>query len=361
MDKAFFGGRSQGDSPQGSPSNTANSAGKVYEALMKRIHEHQALTSLQANADDDKTNVESHDDLTPVTFDGETNQVEVPKNTIQGEAFTVFPELALELRRRAWYYALPESRVIEIEWSDGNGGLPGWFYTKESIQRTPNIYRVNKEARKEFLRFYKPVTLNTANIPNIRFPEERITRPKQYEIPFTPVHYFDARVDILYLSMGDYETLVAARMVNYLNTELLKEVRSMAISFEQSLRSAFDLGPPYDLSPNTWDIVSAGQNRYQHLFQRLPALTKLVAVVGDIDPPILYAGQPYYKQKGHVELTELTRNSRGLDITNSTKLKLQAWMEAVVKVNLGAEKLMPVVHVKQVLRGGNLIAVDSFL
>jgi hypothetical protein len=102
MDKAFFGGRSQGDSPQGSPSNTANSAGKVYEALMKQIHEHQALTSQQAKADDDKTEVGSHDDLMPVTVDGETTQVEVPENSIQVEAFTVFPELALELRRRVW-------------------------------------------------------------------------------------------------------------------------------------------------------------------------------------------------------------------------------------------------------------------
>jgi len=84
MDKAFFGGRSQGDSPQGSPSNTANSAGKVYKA------------------DDDKTEVGSHDDLMPVTVDGETTQVEVPENSIQVEAFTVFPELALELRRRVW-------------------------------------------------------------------------------------------------------------------------------------------------------------------------------------------------------------------------------------------------------------------
>ena len=47
--------------------------------------------------------------------------------------------------------------MIEIEWC---AECKVWMFTLESMQQSPAIYRVNKEARAEFLRHYSMAPLN---------------------------------------------------------------------------------------------------------------------------------------------------------------------------------------------------------
>ncbi|KAE9368016.1 hypothetical protein N431DRAFT_471391 [Stipitochalara longipes BDJ] len=244
MNETIFRGQPSGGSSEGDNSSDTSSARKVFDTLIRQIHERRALAGKQVMATDHETEVMSDTELSCVTFNDSKTQVDILESVLPRESFTVFPKLPLELRRRIWYYALPDSRVIEIEWTASNAPKAGWFYTIESIHRTPIVYRINKEARRESLRFYKPITLNAANFPVSQFPEERITRPKQYEIPFTPIHFFDARVDVLFFSIGDCHNRLYERQVKHLNTDLLKDVRFIAVIFEHFLSVDFYRGPP---------------------------------------------------------------------------------------------------------------------
>ncbi|CZT51134.1 uncharacterized protein RSE6_12232 [Rhynchosporium secalis] len=76
------------------------------------------------------------------------------------EVFTTFPELPLELRHKIWFYALPDARVIEVDFHEN---IKKWMCRHESQPNPSGMLRTNKESRKEFFRNYVPFFNVTKN------------------------------------------------------------------------------------------------------------------------------------------------------------------------------------------------------
>jgi hypothetical protein len=281
---------------------------------------------------------------------------------MSSETFTLFPKFPLEIRRMVWAYA-HEPRVIEIEWS---GRAKSWVFRPQSIQRTPRLYRVNKEVRQEFLRSYKLISLNFESSGNMSR-----RQPREFQdfstTPFSPRQFFNPNIDVLYLAASNYRSSgIYNQYLDQLNAEFLKEVKSIAVVFEHFVEEEFNVGPPYNFATALW---ACGRNDFdnplRHLLPRLPALKELVATVGDMDTRgdqrgyAIYGREKQLRRIGLVELTELTRDQFGDEVKTRPREKLQAWMEALVRLNIGTSRSAPIICVRQVVRGGKLIAVDN--
>lgn len=67
-------------------------------------------------------------------------------------AFHSFEELPTELRIAIWDLALPDARIVEIEWCDA---LEEWYSPKQTRHRhDASLAHVNRESRSVFLKIY---------------------------------------------------------------------------------------------------------------------------------------------------------------------------------------------------------------
>lgn len=128
------------------------------------------------------------------------------KQALAHPTFHPFKYLPTELRLKIWKEGLPDSRVIELEYT--SGGL--WWAPLES-QQTPGLLTANTESRAVFLKYYSVLCRYAPSDytpKNVARQEEDYGKPLPYPAHYVDpqadmsgfqICYFDPDVDILYL------------------------------------------------------------------------------------------------------------------------------------------------------------------
>ena len=101
------------------------------------------------------------------------------------DTFHPFPKLPVELRLKVWKHALPERRVVEIDYDR----WAGWFPRRKAAHEPSALLAACKESREEFLRVY-----------SLQISRKTIHRwTGSYAASYTsPVCYVDPEFDILF-------------------------------------------------------------------------------------------------------------------------------------------------------------------
>ncbi|KAI9647662.1 hypothetical protein NHQ30_004047 [Ciborinia camelliae] len=114
------------------------------------------------------------------------------------EEFTLFPNLAPEIRIKIWSFAArSDARIFELLWHcypwDRTGPLHHHdrFYVSRRTNRVPAMMQVNKESREEGMRIFEKRVINTYRKPRQFF-------LSQYLEPPVPYTWFNPDLDIIY-------------------------------------------------------------------------------------------------------------------------------------------------------------------
>lgn len=116
---------------------------------------------------------------------------------IMEAGFKLFPRLPLETRLQIWNGAMPDARVAEIEWTQGQ-----WIAPLESQGEVCALLRVCKESRKEYLFKYKFMchyarTNYCPEVTGFAFQPKHYFQSKA-DLSRYPVCYFNETIEILY-------------------------------------------------------------------------------------------------------------------------------------------------------------------
>jgi hypothetical protein len=148
------------------------------------------------------------------------------------------------------------SRVFEIQWSNQQG----WFFAAESRPSTPQNYRINQEARGEFLRTYEAITLTP-------LPGSTLAQPSLYSSRC----FFAFGKDCLYLTSSPDLSLPCVKTIaTQPNPAIFDKLQFVAIQMDE-FRIEQPSNPENELHI---DNLSA-------FLSRMPELKSLSVVIAD--------------------------------------------------------------------------------
>jgi hypothetical protein len=164
---------------------------------------------------------------------GKTDEISVPATK-----FTLFPELAAELRAKIWYWAAQHPRLIEIEYvpasdpSNTPGSHPEHRVCPKS-RRPPTLLHINRESREEAMKVYRLRT----------FDSDQRNSSQRYI-------YFNPDADIVYFGEKNcFATMIRVFMqatrdgeeIPRVAIEIMKRCSAYTCPHDQLMRSYFGL------------------------------------------------------------------------------------------------------------------------
>lgn len=171
--------------------------------------------------------------------------------------FSKFPELPLELRREIWKFAMPQPRVVELAWLSLHQIKPVAASARKPGGRpkySSELAQVNREARDQYLREYKPILL-----VDLRAPDRLEGRPRLSSV----LKYFNPEIDTLYISKTPSWHLLENTLSFICPQQSLEKLRFLAFSVWHAralyTRKTFDRFP--DLEQVT---IVTGDINWQH-------------------------------------------------------------------------------------------------
>ncbi|KAE9368014.1 hypothetical protein N431DRAFT_486973 [Stipitochalara longipes BDJ] len=262
-------------------------------------------------------------------------------------SFINFPRLPIELRSKIWSFALSDPRVVEFEWHGYNEVSELWKFCSESALRSPVLFRINKEAREEFMHYYRAI------------------RPQGREELFSsggffPDCYFNPDVDTLYLTPRGriWEWAVLEPTLIHLDQTIFEDLRYIAIQLDEFptlTPEEIDSQPPSDDQHLSAELKFV-QQRLHALVRRTPKLVELSVVLGDYAFKAL-RHNTQAKKKGIVEFASLVPSDDQPYLSSSKIENLRSWFSYFI--NYLPRTSHPVVSIKQVLRGGELVKLNE--
>ncbi|KAN0095121.1 hypothetical protein V8E51_015832 [Hyaloscypha variabilis] len=258
--------------------------------------------------------------------------------------FTSFPNLPAELRLKIWDHALPP-RVFEVHCSHHH---IGYQFAVESKPKMLAIHAVNSEARREFLRSYKQVTLN-----------RRAATLYQPGDPALVRCFFSPVKDTLYIAEDSERMRSYYRSsLFFLNPDFLNSVQHLAIQAESFTSKEFNTGPPYNTISHATTSKAASLNDMLKLFPRIQTLSLVVGDDFSLQPRYLSILAGFTsKPTGELNLMELTSGRKATEEFYSAEDQVWSWIDFLLG-HFPALLNKPEVEVKEAMRGGKLTMID---
>ncbi|KAL5322325.1 hypothetical protein ACEPPN_010298 [Leptodophora sp. 'Broadleaf-Isolate-01'] len=224
-----------------------------------------STNSLPSKSPPAENSAEANDDFAPPSPEPvrSASSIDAPL-----EVFTLFPKLPAELRCKVWFHALPDPRVVEIDWIWDTE----WACRHESQDLPSGLLRANKESRVEFLKSYFPfLEVTIPGTDDDEDEDEYIFRSYHDLLVHGSVTYMNPRIDTLYISAnyGDRLNITTRSMSALLAMASLKKLEILACEYSEVKDRSESLSEIVnDFFPSLRSIiVSVGDLKWSHFFE----------------------------------------------------------------------------------------------
>ncbi|KAE9368009.1 hypothetical protein N431DRAFT_313746, partial [Stipitochalara longipes BDJ] len=240
--------------------------------------------------------------------------------------FTLFPKLAPELRLKIWKDALPDPRIVEIEWCYDE---KKWFCPIESQSTPSGLIRANKESSKVYLKVYIPLSKHGSVGTSKGIPGRRhyCTR----KISLTATASFDPTIDLLYIgpSAGSHLCISTGAIEPLSRMPWMENIQTLACEFRECKSGLGSFIEDKDDLP----------------FAYIPHLKELIIIVRDVTEGDMQQTNPKWRNRppGELEFVE-----RGISPSHraSDEWFFDRWYNIIPQIE------RPKLIVKRALRGG---------
>lgn len=238
------------------------------------------------------------------TVNSEISTDDAPNKGTKLDTFHRFPTLPIELRLKVWSEAMPNARVVAVEWDPMSGQ---WLCTQECSRQPCALLYVNKEARAEYEKKW------------IRFlPFSETDETVVGIVPLLPVltSRLNPAIDTIYLSSSFWLNVLSKHHFTLLGShDSLKTLRFLAINTREIIN--FEDGPARSM--HGWGAKVVWAVRIIEVF---PSLESII-VAEDLYRWSKKPGSIITFQETSVSLEELGRWEQNLKMeTCRTELKI---------------------------------------